>query len=145
MDSSKLKILKKSLLTISEFVNDITQINSGEEFIKIHKRNIEMLNEYGRRRKSSFIKTSILKYPNISVEEVEQYILNEKKEISIIRLFGGVIIDFFYRLIKTKGITSIKIKQKLDEIKYLNERLYKVIDDPIYESVFSRIDGNGTD
>ena len=134
-NNKEFKILQKSLIIISDFPNDINKIYSGVEFLKIHNRNIKMLLELGRKRKTSFLKNAVLKYPSISAIEVEQFISMKKKDISILQIVGGKIIYFFYGMIRTKGVSIFQIKNKIYKIKYINDKLYKIIEDPIYETL----------
>jgi hypothetical protein len=135
MNNLELKLLQKSLRIISDFSNDINKIYSGIEFIKIHDRNIKMLLELGEERKTSFLKNAVLKYPIISVIEIEQFISKKKKDVSILQIVGGDIIGFFYGLIRTKGVSFSQIKNKMVKIKYINDKLYKVVEDSIYETL----------
>jgi hypothetical protein len=138
MNESDLLILQKSLKVISDFEDRIVAVNSAKEFLDIHNRNLKMLKELASDRKSDFIKKRITEFPNITEAELDLYIANNKKETSLLKLVGGVLIDSIYNLIKTKGSTPSQIKNKLLEIKGLNERLIKVVEDPIYEELYEK-------
>ena len=71
---NNLEILIKSLVLISKFKNDINTISNGNEFIKIHERNISDLKKIGIERNSTYITELISKYPKISTLEVDHFI-----------------------------------------------------------------------
>ncbi|MCF8714292.1 hypothetical protein JM658_05565 [Joostella atrarenae] len=138
MKESDLKILQKSLKMIAYFPERVDTVNSANEFINIHNRNLKMLTDLGIERKSTFIKKRIEEYPTINTTEIEYYITKQKKERSLLSVVGGIVIDFVYDVIKNKGTTLPQIKRKLNESKSLNEKIQKVIEDPIYEELYEK-------
>ena len=99
MEESSKKILLKSLNVISNFPKNIHLVNTSNEYLEIHNRNIKMLEELAAERKSVFLKKLISQYPSITLSELELYISNQKKEKSLLSLVGGVLIDSIFNLI----------------------------------------------
>ena len=144
MKESDLNILHKSLKVISDFPDRVDMINSGMEFLIIHNRNLKILTDIAKERKSVFIKQRISEYPTLSETEIGLYIDKQKKEVSFLRIVGGKVIDFVYNLIKTKGTTLPQIKRKLIKIKDLNDKMRKVVEDPFYEEFYEKTMHNKT-
>lgn len=138
MRETDLNILQKSLKLIADFPDRVDSINSANEFLNIHNRNLKMLADLGIERQSDFIKNQIAEYPTISVVEIEQYIAKQKKEWSLFRVVGGEVLDVVYNLMKTSGTTITEIKGKLNKIKNLNEKFQKIVEDPIYEELYKK-------
>lgn len=138
MKESDLNILQKSLKMIAEFPDRVETITTAKEFMNIHNRNLKMLSDLGMERNSKFIKQKIAEYPSLSETEIELYSAKQKKERSLLSVVGGVVIDSVYNLIKSKGTTLPQIKRKLYTIKSLNDKMQKVVEDPIYEELYER-------
>lgn len=136
MNESNKSVLLKSLNVISNFPENVHLVNSPTEFLEIHNRNLKMLSELGFERKSDFIQKLINKYPNLSVLELELYISNQKKEKSLLSIVAGGLIDSIINLIKNKGISFTQVKNKLNETKLLNDKMSKIIEDPIFEELY---------
>ncbi len=136
MEESSKKILLKSLNVISNFPKNIHLVNTSNEYLEIHNRNIKMLEELAAERKSVFLKKLISQYPSITLSELELYISNQKKEKSLLSLVGGVLIDSIFNLIKNKGLTFNQIQNKLNSVSDLNEKMYKIVEDPIFEDIY---------
>ncbi len=131
----EIDILIKSLKMIASFSDNFEMVNSALEYLKIHHRNISMLEELAAERNSVFIKKKIEEYPAISKTEIEHYISKERKDRSLLSATGGIIIDGIYSLIRNKGLSTSQIRQKIKRIKSLNETLIKVVDNPYLEEL----------
>ncbi|WP_339836928.1 hypothetical protein [uncultured Flavobacterium sp.] len=136
MNESDKNILIKSLNAICNFPKNIHLVNSPNEFLEIHNRNVKMLTELGQERKSDFIQTLINEYPTITLNELEKYISNQKKEKSLLSVVTGDFISSLFNLIKNKGVSFSQIKNKLNAISVLNEKLIKIVEDPIFEEIY---------
>jgi hypothetical protein len=136
MDESNKNVLIKSLNVISNFTENVHLVNSPNEFLEIHNRNLKMLSELCLERKSDFIQNLINKYPTLSITELELYISNQKKEKSLLSVAAGGIIDSIFNLVKNKGVSLTQIKSKLDEIKFINNKMTKIVEDPIFEELY---------
>ncbi|WP_339887022.1 hypothetical protein [uncultured Flavobacterium sp.] len=136
MNESDKNILIKSLTAICNFPKNIHLVNSPNEFLEIHNRNVKMLIELGQERKSEFIQTLINEYPTITLNELKLYISNQKKEKSLLSVVTGDIISSIFNLIKNKGVSFSQIKNKLNGISALNEKLIKIVEDPIFEEIY---------
>jgi|TARA_R110000764_G_scaffold206271_2_gene291609 hypothetical protein len=136
MDESNKNVLIKSLNVISNFTENVHLVNSPNEFLEIHNRNLKMLSELSLERKSDFIQNLINKYPTLSITELELYISNQKKEKSLLSVAAGGIIDSIFNLVKNKGVSLTQIKSKLDEIKFINNKMTKIVEDPIFEELY---------
>ena len=142
IDEKELDILKKSIKMLDDFYENVEYVNSSQEFVIIHNRNIETIKKIAIERNSEYIKSKILSYPRINKEEIDDYIKSNRKEINIVLvIFGyiyGIIIDIILRMIKTKGSTSGIIKSKLFKIKNTNMEILKVIENPYLEKMYSK-------
>ena len=136
MNESDKNILIKSLTAICNFPKNIHLVNSPNEFLEIHNRNVKILIELGQERKSDFIQTLINEYPTITLNELKLYISNQKKEKSLLSVVTGDIISSVFNLIKNKGVSFSQIKNKLNGISALNEKLIKIVEDPIFEEIY---------
>jgi len=138
MEESDIQILKKSLRVISNFSDRVDIINSPKEFLNIYVRNLKMLREIGKERKSTFFEKRISEYPILNESEIELFIKKQEKNDSFLSLAGGIIVDFIFNLIKTKGTTFTQIKEKLIKIRDLNNKMTKVVEDPFFEEFYER-------
>lgn len=136
MNESNKNVLLKSLNVISNFPENVHLVNSPNEFLEIHNRNLKMLSELCLERKSDFIQNLINKYPNLSITELELYISNQKKEKSLLSVVAGGLIDTIFNLVKSKGVSLTQIKSKLDEIKSINNKMSKIVEEPIFEELY---------
>ncbi|MCL5246923.1 hypothetical protein M4I21_13960 [Cellulophaga sp. 20_2_10] len=139
MRESEIQILKKSLNVIIDFYERVEMVNSSSEFLEIHNRNIKMLADLGFERQSIFIKKCIGDYPTLRVSEIELFISRQRKERSFLWFVGGRRVGFIHDLIKTRGVLLSQIKKKISKIKELNIKLYKVVENPIFEEVYEKI------
>lgn len=138
MEESSKKILLKSLNVISNFPKNVHLVNTSNEYLEIHNRNINMLEDLAIERKSVFLKNLISQYPLMTLSELELYLSNQKKEKSLLSLAGGVLIDSIFNLIKNKGVSYSQIHDKLNSISDLNEKMYKIVEDPIFEEIYMK-------
>lgn len=138
MRESDLDILKKSLTIIIGFEERVDLVNSASEFLEIHNRNIQMLKDLGVERQSDFIKKNISDYPKLRVSEIELFIFRKRKEKSFLWFVGGRRLGFVYDLIRTRGVLLSQIKKKVAKIKDINQRMYKVVENPIFEEVYEK-------
>ena len=138
MEESSKKILLKSLNVISNFPKNVHLVNTSNEYLEIHNRNIKMLEDLAMERKSVFLKNLISQYPLMTLSELELYLSNQKKEKSLLSLAGGVLIDSIFNLIKNKGVSYSQIQNKLNSISDLNEKMYKIVEDPIFEEIYMK-------
>ncbi|ADY30187.1 hypothetical protein [Cellulophaga lytica] len=138
MRESDLDILKKSLTIIIGFEERVDLVNSASEFLEIHNRNIQMLKDLGVERQSDFIKKNISDYPKLRVSEIELFIFRKRKEKSFLWFVGGRRLGFVYDLIRTRGVLLSQIKKKVAKIKDINQRMYKVVENPIFEEVYQK-------
>ncbi|AXG74033.1 hypothetical protein DVK85_07150 [Flavobacterium arcticum] len=133
MEERELIILKKSLKIIGDFAERCDYVNSAHEYVKIHERNIESLHSLASIRGSQYFYDRINKYPKISVEELNEYLKVKRKEVSLIRFIGGLLIDKLFRLLMSRGNTFKFIEKKVQLISKLNNDLILVIENPHYE------------
>ncbi|SNQ43356.1 hypothetical protein IZU89_12195 [Cellulophaga lytica] len=138
MRESDLDILKKSLTIIIGFEERVDLVNSASEFLEIHNRNIQMLKDLGVERQSDFIKKNISDYPKLRVSEIELFIFRKRKEKSFLWFVGGRRLGFVYDLIRTRGVLLSQIKKKVAKIKDISQRMYKVVENPIFEEVYQK-------
>ena len=136
MNERDTTILIKSLTVIASFPESIHSINSPNEYIAIHQRNIKMLTELAQERQSEFIQTLIKEYPIVTVNELELYISTQKKEKSLLSMATGTFISSIVNLVKNKGVSFNDIKNKVQQIATLNEKLIKIVEDPIFEEIY---------
>lgn len=136
MRGSDLDILKKSLTIIIGFEERVDLVNSASEFLEIHNRNIQILKDLGVERQSDFIKKNISDYPKLRVSEIELFIFRKRKEKSFLWFVGGRRLGFVYNLIRTRGVLLSQIKKKVAKIKDISQRMYKVVENPIFEEVY---------
>ncbi|WP_130736236.1 hypothetical protein [Flavobacterium sp. J27] len=129
-------ILIKSLQVISNFGTNIHSINSSKEFLEIHNRNIAMLTELALERNSEFIKNQITQYPVLNLNELDLYISTEKKEKNLLSLAVGDVVTSLFNFIKNKGVSLSETKNKLKTVATINEKMIKVVEDPIFEEVY---------
>lgn len=138
MRESDVDILKKSLTIIIGFEERVDLVNSASEFLEIHNRNIQMLKDLSVERQSDFIKKNISDYPKFRVSEIELFIFRKRKEKSFLWFVGGRRVGFVYDLIRTRGVLLSQIKKKVAKIKDINQRMYKVLENPIFEEVYEK-------
>nr|WP_317046426.1 LptF/LptG family permease [Muricauda brasiliensis] len=122
----ELSILIKSLHLIKDFPTSLN-ISSSAEFLKIHEKNIHLLNEISSTDNSGIIKKQINNYPTISEVEINYFIENKKNNQSFTSVFVGKLAGLIIQLIKTKGNTLSEIKLKLEEISRINNNLILII------------------
>lgn len=133
MEERELIILKKSLKIIGDFTERYDYVNSADEYVKIHARNIESLHKLAKIRDSQYLYDRINKYPKISVGELNEYLKVKRKEVSFIRFIGGFLIDKLYRILTSRGNTFGFIEKKVQFISKLNNDMILVIENPNYE------------
>ncbi|WP_289664973.1 hypothetical protein [Flavobacterium panacagri] len=62
----ELELLKKSILFINSFKDNVHNINSGQEFISVHNRNIEAIKQIALDRNSKYLENKLAEYPKIT-------------------------------------------------------------------------------
>jgi len=101
----ELEILKKSLIFIKDFPKTMN-ISSGDEYLKIHNRNIETLKKLAQERKSGYILKKIADYEAVSNVEIDEFVKWKRKDISLVAFAAGRFFGWLINLLKTKGNTS---------------------------------------
>ena len=143
IEERDLYILKKSIEMLNGFSEKIESVNSGREFISIHNRNLDTIKKVASERNSEYIKKKLNEYPNLNIEEIDDYIRTKKKEVSILFLIfnyvGYFVIDRLIRMIKTKGSSPEIIKAKILKTEKINNEIIKVIENPYLEEVYKKI------
>lgn len=134
VEQRELNILKKSILVLNKFTENVDSVNSGNEFLTIYNRNLETIRKIAEERNSGFLKNRLNQYPKITFEEVDDYI--KKKEVSFIYMVFGSLVDSIIRTIKTKGNSPNVIKTKIYKIQELNNDIFKVIENPYLEEIY---------
>lgn len=137
-NNKELKILLNSLDLVGNFSERIDSINSSEEFIKIHNRNIDSLIQLSKERNTNYFIEKIKEYPTIIDYELTEYIKQQRKDISLFSVIGGhlfTLIEFLYKIGKTKGNNLGNTKAKLMDIKRINDNLIYVIQNPGVEEL----------
>ncbi len=138
-------ILKKSIALMHDFKENIHTINSGQEFVIMHKRNIETIKKVAYERKSEYLMKKLEEYPTVTVSEINEYIKIKKNEFSLLAflltfLFGFVVALYyilFERFLKTGKISKKQIKIKVIEIIEINKYVLEVIENPYMEKLRS--------
>ena len=133
----ELEMLKKSLVFIKDFPKTIN-ISSGDEYLKIHNRNIDTLKELAQERNSDYILKKIADYEVISNVEIDEFVKWKRNDVSLFDIVAGRLIGFIISLFKTKGNTKSQIQQKLVRISETNENLLKVIENPGLEELMNQ-------
>lgn len=136
IDQKEFRILKNSILIINAFTEQIHHINTAQDFITIHDRNMETIIKIGDSRNSEYLKQKISEYPYLSMDEVKEYIKIEKKDRTFFDCCFGYIYIYIIRYMKTGSLTGRKIKLKMEEIRNLNKYVLEVIEDPYMENVY---------
>lgn len=139
----EIDILKKSILLINSFEDNVNNINSGKEFIFIHNRNLETIEKIATDRNSEYLTTRLDEYPNITAAQIDEYIKIQKNEFSLLNfllvfLFGifiGLYYILFERFLKTGKITGKQIKSKVSTIIEVNTYILEVIENPYMEKL----------
>jgi len=132
----ELEILKKSLIFIKDFPKTMN-ISSGDEYLKIHNRNIETLKKLAQERKSGYILKKIADYEAVSNVEIDEFVKWKRKDVSLVAFATGRFIGWLINLLKTKGNTGSQIEQKLIRISEINENLLKVVENPGLEELMN--------
>lgn len=139
MNKKELWILTQSLEMIAEFYKNPLLIHTAAEFEKIHNRNIESLRVLSKERETDFFIKEAEKYPQFHQEEIKEFIGNsEVKKSKILLMLGGPILSFLgliFNTIKTKGNNLKNTRNKLEEVKLINEKLVYVINNPGFEEM----------
>ena len=133
----ELEMLKKSLVFIKDFPKTIN-ISSGDEYLKIHNRNIDTLKELAQERNSDYILKKIAEYEAISNVEIDEFVKWKRNDVSLFDVAVGRLIGFIISLFKTKGNTKSQIQQKLVRISETNENLLNVIENPGLEELMNQ-------
>ncbi|QCX00106.1 YjgP/YjgQ family permease [Aggregatimonas sangjinii] len=126
LSNDEIDMLRKSLVATGQFVKN-RSINDGSEFIEIHERNLKNLILLKRTDSSGFIDRQLVKYPKITVKEVDFFLRKKRKNFDFVEFLTGKVFGFFINLIKTGGNSLKEIESKLEEISRLNESLAQLI------------------
>jgi hypothetical protein len=127
-----------SLNIIGNISDRIDSINSSSEFMNIHNRNIEDLRILAKERNSEYFIEKINEYPKLTLSEIEEFINVKRKNSNMLLFIGGAIfglIELLYKTAKTKGNNLGGTKNKLKQIKSINESLVYVIKNPGFEEL----------
>jgi hypothetical protein len=127
-----------SLEMIGDFSEKIDAINSADEFFKIHNRNKRMLQELTKFRNTDYFAEKVNEYPNISENELDEYIKDNNKSGNLILILGGwifMLIALIVKTAKTRGNNLGGTKNKLRTIKSINDSIIHVIKHPGFEEL----------
>ncbi|MGJ8683915.1 MAG: hypothetical protein ACSHWW_04790 [Nonlabens sp.] len=118
-------ILKKSLKMVAAFTENSHAINTADEFLTIHTRNMDMLHQYVEKHNDDFVKELVSTIPNLKHNEIQGFIDNNrgvKHPSDYFGLLGYVYMKIFnvggvneknsmekFHLIASRNITIIKI------------------------------------
>ncbi|MEY5041240.1 MAG: hypothetical protein RLZZ414_788 [Bacteroidota bacterium] len=129
MNNYDLNILTKSLNLIGNFYNDVSVISSIDEFLIIHNRNITILKELSKLENKNYYIEKCNEYPKFTKEELLEYFRDKTKEKSIFSILGSFfeVLEYIYKIIKTKGNNLGKTSDKLKQVKSINETLVYLI------------------
>ena len=130
-------ILKKSLKFLAEFPKYLNI--SASEYIKVHLRNKKMIEDLIKDRKSKLLTKKLSEYPDISEDEIEEFINWKQKNISIYQLVLGKVFGSIFDFIKLKGRTKKEIQKKILKISEINNSIYNVIENPDIEKLIEQI------
>lgn len=139
IDEKGLRVLKNSILTVSAFTEQVHHINSVEDFMIIHNRNLEAITKIANQRNSEYLKIKISEYPILSCDEVKEYIKLAKNDLTVLDLFLGYFSRCGLRYLKTGSFTGRRIKLKMIQIRELNKYVLEVIENPYMETVYKLI------
>ncbi|PBI90985.1 hypothetical protein BSF41_16910 [Flavobacterium sp. ACN2] len=139
----ELDILKKSILLINSFKDNVHNINSGKEFISIHNRNIETIENIASDRNSEYLVAKLAEYPSITISQIDEYIKMKKNEISLLHFLlvflFGIVIGLYYflfeRFLKTGKVSGKQIKVRILKIIEINKYVLEVVENPYMENL----------
>lgn len=138
VDLKAIKRLVYSLQLTAGFAERIDSINSSEEFLIIHNRNINSLKDLSKTRQTDYFLKKVDEYPVIKKIELDEYIKNRKGSMKIMWVIGGwlmVLISLIIGIARTKGNNLGGTKNKLNDIKRINNSLIYVIENPGFEGL----------
>lgn len=129
MNKNDLNILTKSLQVIGNFYNNVTVVSSVDEFFTIHNRNIAMLLELSKDENNKFYIEKSNEYPKFSKDELLEYISQQTKQKSLFSILGSFfeVLEFMFKIFKTKGNNLGKTSHKLKQVQSINETLVYLI------------------
>ncbi len=136
MNTSESLLLIKSLNLLAQFYENVDLVTYGNEYISIHERNVKALTSLAKERDSQFILELTSNFPPLTAAEVDHFKAKTKKEHSLLTVAAGGFIGGIANLIKNKGNSTGMIKKKLKQFQTLNEKLAKIVEDPIYEELY---------
>lgn len=137
-NGKEIKILLYSLDLVGNFLENVDSINSSEEFLIIHNRNIESLKNLSNERRTDYFIEKIKEYPHFSENELIEYIKEFKKDKSLFSALGGHLLSFIeliYQTTKTSGNNLGNTKDKLMDLKRINDSLIYIIQNPGFEEL----------
>jgi hypothetical protein len=137
-DTKEIRILIYSLELIGNFSEQVESINSSEEFLKIHKRNIDSLINLSKERETDYFKQKVAEYPNFSEIELEEFIKAKRNDKSLFSAIGGHFLSFIeliYKAAKTRGNSLGYTENKLKQLKSINDSIIYVVQNPGFEEL----------
>lgn len=132
----EIHILKKSIFLIYEFKHNVHNINSGQEFITIHNRNIKAIKQIANERNSKYLIMKLDQYPKVSVAHINEYIKINRNDVSLLVFNFGYKFNFIERFIKTGCIFTSQINSKILQITDINKKIWEVIENPYLENLY---------
>lgn len=132
----EIHILKKSIVLIHDFKDNVHNINSGQEFINIHERNLETIRKITYERNSKYLVTKLDQYPKVNIAHINEYIKINRNEVSLFVFSLGYNFTFIERFIKTKCLFSSQINSKILKITDINKKIWEVIENPYLENLY---------
>lgn len=137
-ETKEIRILVYSLELTGNFSERVDSINSSEEFLKIHKRNIDSLINLSKERETDYFILKIAEYPDFSEIELDEFIKARRKDKSLFSVVGGHLtsfIEFVYKTAKTRGNNLGNTENKLKLLKSINESIIYVVQNPGFEEL----------
>ena len=117
------------------FQNIIYYINSGAEYLTIHKRCLKDIEQIAQERGSAYIKGKLKEYPTLTSKEVDEYIRLKSDDRSLLSLIlERVYIENIICLFRT-GSFPHSIKKKICKVANINQEIFRVIEKPILETI----------
>lgn len=133
MIEKDIEILIKSLKMIAGFSEHIYYVAYSWEYLRIHHRNLHMLNELSEERNSTYISNKIKEYPEIRTEEIDFFIAEQRGE----NINKGNLFNFIFNFINHRKFTKKSyIENKISKISSLNLHLVKIIENPFLEELY---------
>ena len=130
-----IELLKESLNLLNDFPKHIYYINSGAEYLTIHKRSLKDIEQIAQERGSAYIKGKLKEYPTLTSKEVDEYIRLKSDDKSLLSLFfERIYIENIICLFRI-GSFPHSIKKKICKVANINQEIFRVIEKPILETI----------